>query len=130
VHSLEIIKRMNAETLAQSKTCTRCTCTKWELDAPHKPWTGEPENYFKCANCDCMYEEHQTLSERIDAEVKRREQGNWVPACNGTEVPFRTRTGLRLLYCWQPSTGKHAYINCDTDIILSEDEARAALATY
>ena len=60
----------------------------------------------------------------------KREQGNWVPACGGTEVPFHTRTGFRLMYCWQPSTGRHAYINCDTDIILSDEEARAALGLY
>jgi hypothetical protein len=54
---------------------------------------------------------------------------DWIPACNGTEVPFTSRTGMRLLYCWQPSTGKHAYLNLDTDIILTDEEASAALAT-
>lgn len=58
------------------------------------------------------------------------DEGDWVPACGGTEVPFRTRTGRRLLYCWQPGTGRHAYLDCDTDLILTDDEARAALATY
>lgn len=52
---------------------------------------------------------------------------NWVPACGGTEVPFKTRNGRRLLYCWQPSTGRHAYLDCDTDIILENDEATIAL---
>lgn len=47
----------------------------------------------------------------------------WVPAAGGTEVPFRSRTGARLLYCFNPNTGKHAYLNCDTDLILSDDEA-------
>lgn len=59
-----------------------------------------------------------------------KRDGDWIPACNGTEVPFVTRTGVRLLYCWQPSTGKHAYLNCDTDIILTDEESRAALAMY
>ena len=66
----------------------------------------------------------------LDEAFARREQGNWFPACGGTETVFTTRTGFRLLYCWQPSTGKHAYINVDTDMILSDEEARAALATY
>lgn len=57
-----------------------------------------------------------------------KHEGNWYPACNGTEVPFHTRTGRRLLYCWQPSTGKHAYLDCDTDLILSDEEAAQALA--
>lgn len=52
----------------------------------------------------------------------------WLPACGGTETPFKSRSGLRLLYCWNPATGQHAYLNCDTDIILTDEEARAALA--
>lgn len=47
----------------------------------------------------------------------------WVPACGGTEVPTRTRTGARLLYCFNPHLMKHAYINCDTDMILEDAEA-------
>lgn len=71
-----------------------------------------------------------TLDELFQERDRRREQGNWVPACNGTETPFVSRSGLRLLYCWQASSGRHAYINCDTDIVLSDEEARAALALY
>jgi hypothetical protein len=55
---------------------------------------------------------------------------NWLPACGGTEQEFRTRSGFRLLYCWQPSTGNHAYLNLDTDIILSDDEAMTALGVF
>jgi len=62
------------------------------------------------------------------AKVKEASQGNWFPASNGTETPFVTRTGHRLLYCWQPSTGKHAYLNCETDLILSDQEAETILA--
>ena len=51
----------------------------------------------------------------------------WVPACGGTETPTRTRTGARLLYCYNPATGRHAYLNCDTDIILEDDEANLLL---
>jgi hypothetical protein len=64
---------------------------------------------------------------RLIAARKAAEQGNWFPACDGTETEFRSRSGLRLLYCYQPSTGRHAYLNCDTDIILTDDEARLAL---
>jgi len=51
----------------------------------------------------------------------------WVPACGGTETPFRTRTGRRLLYCWNPAIGDHAYLDVDTDLILSSFEAHEAL---
>ena len=38
-----------------------------------------------------------------------------VPACGGTETPF-TVNGRRWIYCWQPSTGRHCYLDLDTDI--------------
>jgi hypothetical protein len=71
-----------------------------------------------------------TVCEQIEAVIAKREQGNWYPACGGTEVPFTTRNGYRLQYMFQPATGNHAYINCDTDILLSDEEARLALGTY
>jgi hypothetical protein len=70
------------------------------------------------------------IDQLIDKLAKKAEQGNWIPACRGTEVPFRSRSGKVLLYCWQPSTGRHAYLDCRTDIILSDDEASAALAIH
>lgn len=51
----------------------------------------------------------------------------WVPACGGLETPFRSRSGVRLLYCYNPRLHKHAYLNCDTDIIMSDAEAQACL---
>lgn len=72
----------------------------------------------------------KTVAEMLDERNAKAEQGAWVPACNGTEVPFTTRAGFRLLYCWQRTTGRHAYLNLDTDLILSDEEARTALATY
>lgn len=68
-----------------------------------------------------------TLAELLDAAAERAAQDAWIPACGGTEVPFTTRTGARLLYCWQPSTGRHAYLDCGTDLILSDEEAARAL---
>jgi len=70
---------------------------------------------------------HETLVECLEAREKKAADGNWIPACNRTEVPFITRNRYRLLYVWQPSTGKHAYLNCDTDIILTDEEAMMAL---
>jgi hypothetical protein len=71
-----------------------------------------------------------SVSEQIDAELKRRENGNWYPACGGTETPFTSRSGIRMLYCWQPSTGNHAYINLGTDMIMTQEEADAAMMHY
>ena len=48
---------------------------------------------------------------------------NWIPACGGTELPFTTRLGRRLQYMYQPSTGRHAYIDLDRDLILTDEEA-------
>jgi len=62
---------------------------------------------------------------------KRRwqgEDGDWFPASGGSETPFMSRTGKRLLYVYQPTTGRHAYLDLDSDLILPDDEARAALS--
>jgi hypothetical protein len=70
-------------------------------------------------------DENGTVAERIEREVARHGQSAWVPACNGTEVPFYTRSGHRVLYCWQPSTGRHAYFDCGTDVIIPDAELLA-----
>ena len=67
------------------------------------------------------------LHELID---KHNKEDSWIPACGGTEVPFKSRSGKRLQYVWQPSTGHHAYLDLDSDIILSDEEAEAALALH
>ena len=67
---------------------------------------------------------------KLVAMRKAAEQGNWFPACDGTEVPFTARTGKRLLYCYQPSTGNHAYLDLGSDIILTDEEANLALGVF
>jgi len=57
---------------------------------------------------------------RLDAW---KAEGHWVPASGGTETPFKTRTGATLLYCYCPRSGKHAYLDCGSDIILTDAEA-------
>ncbi len=71
----------------------------------------------------------KTLVELLAEKDARALDGAWTPACGGTEVAFTTRNGFRLLYCYQASTGRHAYLNLDTDIILTDEEARLALGT-
>lgn len=55
----------------------------------------------------------------------RNANGPWYPANGGAELPFVARNGMRLQYMWQPSTGRHAYMNLDTDMVLSDREADA-----
>jgi hypothetical protein len=57
-------------------------------------------------------------------------QGDWFPANGGTETPFTSRSGKRLLYVWQPRTGNHAYLDLGSDVILSDEQASAALMLY
>ena len=64
-----------------------------------------------------------TLTEKLEARDSAKSQGNWIPACGGTEAPFRSRSGRLLLYVYQPSTGNHAYLDCETDLILSDSES-------
>lgn len=68
-----------------------------------------------------------TLCQAIKEVERYKQQGDWFPANNGTEQPFITRTGRKLLYVWQPRTGKHAYLDCGTDLILTDEEAQLAL---
>ena len=51
----------------------------------------------------------------------------WVPACGGTETPFRSRSGVRLLYCFNHALAQHAYVNVDTDMVLTNEEAFALM---
>jgi len=51
----------------------------------------------------------------------------WIPAAGMTEIPFYTRGGRRLLYCFNPATRKHAYLDMATDLILSDQEARETM---
>ena len=69
----------------------------------------------------------KTVMELLIESDKRKADGNWIPACGGTEKPFMTRTGFRLQYLWQPSTGRHAYINLDTDMLLTDEQVREIL---
>lgn len=55
------------------------------------------------------------------------QEPNWIPACGETEQPFTTRTGRRLLYCLDTRSGRHAYFDVETYVILTDDEARQAL---
>jgi hypothetical protein len=66
----------------------------------------------------------QTEEFRIACE---RKLDAWVPACGGTETPFKARSGAILLYCFNPATGQHAYIDQGTDWVLTYEEAEAHL---
>lgn len=51
----------------------------------------------------------------------------WVPANGGTETEFVSRSGRRLLYCYNSALARHAYLDLSSDIILADDEALVAL---
>jgi hypothetical protein len=70
------------------------------------------------------------LPEMLKIADDKKKNGNWTPANGGTETPFLTRSGRTLLYCYQATTGNHAYLDCGTDLILSDEEARLALGTF
>lgn len=63
-------------------------------------------------------------------DFSNKNDDNWYPACGGTEKPFVSRSGKRMLYVFQPSTGNHAYMDVDTDMILTDDEAQRYLGVY
>jgi hypothetical protein len=81
---------------------------------------GEPFKAYYCRTCANSIKTKQlALTNTME----------WLPACGGTEVPFTTRTGRRLLYVWRPGTGDHAYLDLNTDVLLTDAEAQLALAT-
>lgn len=69
----------------------------------------------------------KTLQDKLNEIEAQKAQGNWQIACGGTETPVTTRSGRRLQYVWQPSTGKHAYLDLGTDMLLTDEEAQQAL---
>lgn len=88
----------------------------WECpicDTHHRFYAHRPNRIERCDDCN------RDVFPRI---VYDPAQGNWIPACGGTEVPFYSRTGRKLLYVWQPSSGNHAYLDCGTDMLLTSEE--------
>ena len=67
-----------------------------------------------------------SLKDALDAAEARKANGPWFPASGGTEQPFSCR-GYRLLYMYQPSSGRHAYLDLGTDLFLSDAEAARIL---
>ena len=66
----------------------------------------------------------RNLTTKDMVAVKKVELSDaWVAACQGSEQPFVARDGTRLLYCYQASSGKHAYLDMDRDMILTDEEA-------
>ena len=92
---------------------------KWCVKSKHNPdWSGG------CYDTEAEAEERLGQVEAAKhAKASATDDGGWVPASGGTEEPFKTRDGRRLQYMWQPNTGKHAYLDLDSDIFLSDDEA-------
>lgn len=46
---------------------------------------------------------------------------NWVPACGGTEEIMVVRK-KRILYCFNPKQNRHAYLDVDSDRIMTDEE--------
>jgi hypothetical protein len=72
-------------------------------------------------------ENRVTVHTTENGEYVVNNTGDWLPACGGTERPFHSRSGKRLLYCWNRQTGQHAYLDLGTDLILTPEEAASAL---
>ena len=59
--------------------------------------------------------------ESLHAWVARVYSAGWVPACGGTETPLMMK-GRRVLYVTDLKLGAHAYLDLNTDIILTAAE--------
>lgn len=58
---------------------------------------------------------HNATMEYATAIVAKAD--TWVPAAAGHEEPTTYRDGRRLLYCFNPATGEHRYLNLGNDTI-------------
>ena len=65
----------------------------------------------------------ESIKDILDDKENKKQDGYWMIANNGQERPFISRSGKKLLYMWQPSTGKHAYYDMNADVFLSDNEA-------
>ena len=50
----------------------------------------------------------------------------WVVACGGTEQPFTNRNARRMVYVFNPATGRHAYLDLGSDIVFADVEGTVA----
>ena len=51
---------------------------------------------------------------------------SWVSASGGTEMPTKTRSGIRVQYVYNAQAGQHAHLNCESDMIMTDAEITAA----
>jgi hypothetical protein len=70
------------------------------------------------------YDSHEVSLGEMPGTEHSSHGGPWRPASGGTEKRTKTRSGRRVQYMHQPSTGAHAYIDLDTDIFLTDEEAQ------
>lgn len=59
---------------------------------------------------------------------RNRRDGQWVPAAGRTEPVFTASSGKRMQYMFQPSTGRHAYLDVDSDVIMDDEDALAHIS--
>jgi len=69
-----------------------------------------------------LFEAGNQLETKLMCKIGSRKD-IWIPASGGTETPFISRSGRKLLYCWNPGQDKHAYLDMGTDTILTDAEA-------
>jgi len=104
-----------------------------EYDYPHgwKHLNGA----FDQVDLDCEEEvsfsilrHYKPKSESQDFDKACEEkQDVWLPAHRGTEKEFTTRSGKRLLYCFNPALDQHAYLDVNEDRILGDQEVSIIL---
>jgi len=63
----------------------------------------------------------------LEQVLAQREQQSWVPACGGSELPFKARNGKMVQYMWNSFSKEHAYYCLSDDVFLSNEEAGLAV---
>lgn len=90
--------------------CNDCGDANDYIDAAFT-FRGDDRPRCPCGSRDMT----RVTREFADAVVNKRDA--WVPASGGSETPTRYPDGRTLLYCFNPGTGEHGYLDVETDIM-------------
>jgi hypothetical protein len=60
----------------------------------------------------------------VTVKANMGERTMWLPANGGTETPYITRTGHRVLYMWNRATGEHDWYIFALDQFVGQDIER------
>lgn len=115
--SYEISKYYGDDKLGKFEI-NRLPIKSWNEAKEYEPIKTKQEFLKRLKNPTSMSPDQNAYRIAVD-----QNQDTWVPANFGDEKVFKSRSGKRLQYVFNPKQHKHAYYDVDADMILDDDEA-------